>query len=33
MATLDQHYDIAGDGITQSGIYIHGIFIVLSINF
>ncbi len=33
MATLDQHYQIDGDGITQSGIYIHGIFIVLSINF
>lgn len=33
MATLDQHYEIAGDGITQSGIYIHGIFAVLSINF
>jgi hypothetical protein len=33
MATLAQRYQINGNDISQSGIYIHGIFIILSINF
>lgn len=33
MATLAQRYQINGNDISQSGIFIHGIFIVLSINF
>ncbi|HTR43089.1 MAG TPA: outer membrane beta-barrel protein [Pseudomonadales bacterium] len=33
MTTLDQQYHINGNSITQSGIYIHGIFIDLSVNF
>ena len=33
MATRDQSYQITGNNITLSGIYIHGIFAILSINF
>lgn len=33
MATRDQSYQISGHNISLSGIYIHGIFAILSINF
>jgi hypothetical protein len=33
MTTSAQRYDINGDNISQSGIFIHGIFIDLSMNF
>ena len=33
MATRDQSYQIHGDNLSLSGIYIHGIFAILSINF
>jgi opacity protein-like surface antigen len=33
MTTAAQRYDLSGDNVSQSGIYIHGIFIDLSMSF